>query len=293
MATNDETVAVLGAGSTMGKAMARNIIRAGFGVRAWNRTPEKAQDLASDGAVICATAAEAAEGATVVLTMVADTDAVLAAMEGDAGAAAGAAPGTLWLQMSTIGVDGIAACAELADRTGLVLVDAPVAGTKQPAEAGELTVMASGPEDVRERTQPLFDAVGRRTVWVGEAGMGSRLKVVTNTWLVAVVEGAAETLALAEGLGVDPEQVLDVLAGGGLDLPYLQMKGRAMVQRSFEPSFRLALAAKDAGLAEEAADLAGLDLPLIRTIHARLAEGALLHPDDDLSATFLTSAPPD
>jgi 3-hydroxyisobutyrate dehydrogenase len=280
-----ETVAVLGAGGTMGKAMARNIARAGFAVRAWNRTPEKAQDLAGDGAVICATPAEAAVGATVVVTMLSDAEAVLVAMDGVT------APGTVWLQMSTIGLDGMAACAELAERRGLVLVDAPVMGTKAPAEAGELVVLAAGPSGVRDRVQPLFDAVGRKTVWTGEAGTASRTKVVMNTWLVAVVEGAAETLALAEGLGVDPTQVLDLLAGGALDAPYLQAKGAAMIRRDFEPSFRLALAAKDARLAEDAAAAAGLDLPLIRAIRARMDEGAERHPDEDLSATFLTSAP--
>ena len=280
-----ETVAVLGAGGTMGKAMARNIARAGFAVRAWNRTPEKAQDLAGDGAVICATPAEAADGATVVVTMLSDAEAVLAAIDGIA------ARGTVWLQMSTIGLDGMAACAELAERAGLVLVDAPVMGTKAPAEAGELVVLAGGPPGVRDRVQPLFDAVGRKTVWTGEAGTASRTKVVMNTWLVTVVEGAAETLALAEGLGVDPTQVLGLLAGGALDAPYLQAKGAAMIRRDFEPSFRLALAAKDARLAEDAAAAAGLDLPLIRTIRARMDEGAERHPDEDMSATFLTSAP--
>ena len=105
------------------------------------------------------------------------------------------------------------------------------------------------------------------------------------------MEGAAETLALAEGLGVDPTQVLALLAGGALDAPYLQAKGAAMIRRDFEPSFRLALAAKDARLAEDAAAAAGLDLPLIRTIRARMDEGAERHPDEDMSATFLTSAP--
>ena len=150
---------------------------------------------------------------------------------------------------------------------------------------------AGGPPGVRDRVQPLFDAVGRKTVWTGEAGTASRTKVVMNTWLVTVVEGAAETLALAEGLGVDPTQVLGLLAGGALDAPYLQAKGAAMIRRDFEPSFRLALAAKDARLAEDAAAAAGLDLPLIRTIRARMDEGAERHPDDDMSATFLTSAP--
>jgi 3-hydroxyisobutyrate dehydrogenase len=127
-------------------------------------------------------------------------------------------------------------------------------------------------------------------MWVGEAGAGTRLKVAINNWILAVVEGAAETLALAEGLDLDPRLVLEALAGGPLDLPYLQMKGKAIIERDFEPSFRLALAAKDASLIEESAERHGLDLPLSRTIRARLAEGAKEHPDEDMSATYLTSA---
>ncbi|MCA1689303.1 MAG: NAD-binding protein, partial [Actinobacteria bacterium] len=179
----------------------------------------------------------------------------------------------------------------LARDHGLVFVDAPVLGTKAPAEKGELVVLASGPEDVHTRVDPVFDVVGRRTLWVGEAGAGTRLKLATNSWVLTIVEGAAETLALAEGLGLDPRLVLEAVAGGPLDLPYLQTKGKAMIERDFAPSFRLALAAKDARLVAEAAGQAGLDLPLLTAIRDRLEQGADSHGDEDLAATFLTSAP--
>jgi 3-hydroxyisobutyrate dehydrogenase len=160
--------------------------------------------------------------------------------------------------MGTSGIEGIDRWAELAEKRGLVLVDTPVSGTKQPAEQGELVVMASGAEDVRERVKPIFDAVGMETMWVGaERGAGSRLKVVVNGWIVTVVEGAAEMLALAEALG--------------LDLPYLQMKGKAMLERDFTTSFRLALAAKDADLAVRAAASAELELPMLKAISRRFA----------------------
>jgi 3-hydroxyisobutyrate dehydrogenase len=285
--TQRETIAVLGAGGTMGLAMARNLAGAGFDVRAWNRSQEKAQPLADDGAVVCATAAEAARGATVVLTMLSDADAVLGVMRDLEEAGSGDA---IWLQMSTIGLDGTRRCAELAERLGLALVDAPVLGTKAPAEQGKLVVLASGPDALRDRTEPIFDAVGARTMWLGGAGAGTRLKIAVNAWIVSVVEGAAETLALAEGLGLDPSLVLEAVAGGPLDLPYLQMKGKAMIARDFEPSFRLALAAKDAGLVADAAAGAGLDLPLVEAIRERLAAGAEEHGDKDMSATFLTSS---
>ncbi|MBV9802002.1 MAG: NAD(P)-dependent oxidoreductase, partial [Solirubrobacterales bacterium] len=203
----DETcVAVLGAGSTMGLGMARNLARAGIRVRGWNRTREKAGPLEEDGGEVLDSAREAAQGADVVLTMLSDADAVIDA----AGDAFEDAPGdTVWLQMSTIGEAGTDRCAELARSRGVTLFDAPVLGTKQPAEEGELVVLASGPHDARRRVEPIFDAVGQKTIWVGEAGAGTRLKMVANSWVLTVVEGVAETIALAEGLGLDPELLLD------------------------------------------------------------------------------------
>jgi 3-hydroxyisobutyrate dehydrogenase len=290
MTTTRETIAFLGAGGTMGLPMTRNLARIGFIVRAWNRSPEKARSLADERAELCATPAETATGATTIITMLSDADAVLEVMEGDDGALAGARDGAVWLQMSTIGLEGTQRCRDLAGRHGLQLVDAPVLGTKQPAEQGELVILASGPEELHDRMAPIFDVVGKRTMWVGDAGAGTRLKIAVNTWILSIVEGAAETLALAEGLGLDPSLVLDAVAGGPLDLPYLQMKGKAMIARSFEPAFRLALAAKDAALVEDAAAGQGLDLPLVSAIRARLQEGVPEHGDKDMSATFLLSA---
>jgi 3-hydroxyisobutyrate dehydrogenase len=288
--TTHETIAVLGAGGTMGLPMARNLARAGFTVRAWNRSPEKAKPLADeDGVAVCSTPAEAARGATAMLTMLSDAGAVLDVMAGEDGALTGISEAPVWLQMSTIGIDGTQRCAELAQRHGLGFVDAPVLGTRQPAEQGKLVILASGGDDQRERLDAIFDAVGRRTMWVGDAGAGTRLKVAVNSWILSVVEGAAETLALAEGLGLDPALVLDAVAGGPLDLPYLQMKGKGMIARDFEPAFRLALAAKDAALVEDAAAAHGLDLPLVAAIRRRLDAGVPEHGDKDMSATFLTS----
>ncbi len=289
--TPTETVAVLGAGGTMGLRMARNLARAGFEVRAWNRSREKAEPLTSDGAHVFDTAAEAVRGANVILTMLPDADAVIESMGSAGGALTGnLAPDPLWLQMSTIGEEGTERCIKLAGEHELEFVDAPVLGTKQPAEEAKLVILASGPERVLDRVEPIFDALGQRTMWVGDSGNGTRLKLATNSWLLTVVEGSAETLALAEGMGLDPQLVLEAVKGGPLDMPYLQMKGKAILERDFEPAFRLALAAKDASLVEASARSHGLDLPLLRTIRVRLSEGAREHGDDDLSATYLTSS---
>jgi len=295
-AQTSETVAVLGAGGTMGFAMARNIARAGLKVRAWNRSRDKAEPLADDGAVVTDTPAEAAQDATIVLTMLADAGAVFEAMDGEDGALPVMASQedldhAVWLQMSTIGEEATHRCTGLANRYGVGFVDAPVLGTRGPAEQGKLVVLESGPEQARPRVQPVFDAIGHRTIRAGEAGAGTRLKLVANSWVLAVVEAGAETIALAEGLGLDPSLFFQAIEGGALDLPYLRMKGEAIAKRDFAPSFRLTLAAKDAGLVSRSAREHGLDLPLLDLIARRLNEGTAEHGDKDFSATYLTSAP--
>jgi 3-hydroxyisobutyrate dehydrogenase len=278
-----DTVAVLGTG-IMGAPMARNLLAAGFPVRVWNRSAEKTAPLGAAGAVVGASPEEAADGAQIVLTMLTDADAVLET----ASAALGGAD--VWIQASTVGIDGSERCAALAAERGVVLVDAPVLGTRQPAEEGKLTILASGPEAaVRDRVDPVFDAVGATTWWVGEAGAGQRLKLVANTWVLALVEGLAETLRLAEGLGVSPQAFLDVIAGGPLDAGYAQVKGKGMIERAFPPSFPLRHALKDLRLVEEAAGRHDLDVPLVTAIAERFAQGvAEGNGDLDMSATFVT-----
>jgi 3-hydroxyisobutyrate dehydrogenase len=282
-----ELVAVLGAGSTMGFAMARNMLKAGFRVRAWNRSAEKAQPLQADGAEVCESPATAAQGASLIVTMLANADAVAETIE-PALQTAGA--GIAWVQMSTIGEQGTERCVEIAREHDVAFIDAPVLGTKGPAEQGKLVILASGPHELRERVQPMFDAVGQRTMWVDDApGAGTRLKLVANSWVVTVTEGAAETIALAEGLGLDPSLLFEALDGGALDLPYLRTKGNAMIERNFEPMFRLELAAKDARLVAESAQRHDLDLPMLSAIAERMTAGVEEHGDKDMAATYLTS----
>jgi 3-hydroxyisobutyrate dehydrogenase len=274
-------VAVLGTG-IMGAPMARNIARAGHEVRAWNRTLDKARALRDDGIEACEEPAAAAAGADVVMTMLADAEAVLAVAR-----AADIAEGQIWWQASTIGLDGIERCAELADEAGAVLVDGPVLGTRGPAEAGKLVVLASGPDDALGTCAPLFDAVGSKTVTVGEAGNGTRLKLAVNVWVLAAAEGTAETIALARALGLDPTLVCEALAGGTLDLPYFRMKAKLMLEDDFAPSFPVRLAAKDARLILEAAERNGADLPLARAVRERLVESAEAGlAEKDLAATY-------
>ncbi len=266
----------------MGFAMAQNIAKAGISVRAWNRSREKAEPL--EQATVCDTPAEAAEGAGIVLTMLADTDAVLDSVK-DA-----LADGVLWLQMSTIGEAGTEQCLELARERNVTYLDAPVLGTKGPAEEGKLVVLASGPESERERVQPIFDAVGQKTLWVAdEPGPATRLKVVVNSWVLTVTEATAEMIALAQALELDPELIFEAIDGGTLDLPYLRIKGKAILERNFEPMFSLKLAAKDAGLIEESAQRHDIEVPLFRVVREQMSRAAREHGDEDMSATYFAT----
>jgi len=239
-------VAVLGTG-TMGAPMARNLAAAGCEVVVWNRTAARAEGL---GVRVAATPAEAAAGADVLLTMLADADAVAAV----AGPALAVLPeGAIWLQMSTVGVAGADRLAALAGERGVTFVDAPVLGSREPAEQGTLVILGSGPEAARAPLAPVLDALAERVVWLGAAGAGSRLKVVVNGWLMAGTAALAETVALAEELGVDPRALLDVTGQGAIGALYTRMNAPAMADREFPLNFPLALAHKDAALAVEAA----------------------------------------
>ncbi|HEY0486384.1 MAG TPA: NAD(P)-dependent oxidoreductase [Mycobacteriales bacterium] len=276
------TVALLGTG-LMGTGMARSMLRAGLEVRAWNRTREKAEAI--EGVTVAGTPAEAVRGADVVVTMLLDAVAVDEAIRG---AEDGLRPGMLWIQSSTVGVAPALRLAAVAERYGLVYVDAPVLGTRQPAEQGELTVLASGPEEARDRCAPVFDAIGSRVFWLGPAGTGSRLKMVVNSWVFALTEATAEAIALAEGLGLDPQLFLDTIAGTGTDSPYAHLKGKAMIAREFAPAFPTEGAEKDCRLILEAAGDAGVDMALTaaaqRHFAAALEQG---HGHDDMASVFL------
>jgi 3-hydroxyisobutyrate dehydrogenase len=250
-----KAVTVLGTG-IMGGAMARNLARAGFQTRAWNRTREKAEPLAGDGVEVADSAVEAVEGADAVITMLADAPAVREVSVGDGGSLAAVPADAVWLQMSTIGVAGTERVVALVEteRPDITLLDAPVSGSKDPAEQGQLTIFASGPDQARAATTPLFDALGQRTIWVGPVGTGTRLKLVNNTWLAFAAEAVAASVALARRLGLETETVVDALGGGPLVSPWQAAKLERILKGDFSAQFALSLALKDVHLALEAAD---------------------------------------
>jgi 3-hydroxyisobutyrate dehydrogenase len=274
----------------MGLPMARNLNEEGFAVHAFNRTADKARPLQAEGVQVYEDPAQAAAGCPLMVTMLSDADAVLDVAARALTATDG--PDT-WIQMSTIGPPGTEQCAALADERDVTFVDAPVLGTRAPAEQGQLVILASGPEEARPAADPVFAAVGSRTLWLGEAGAASRAKVVINSWVIGVVGVLAETISLAQALGVDPQIFFDATEGGVLDLPYARLKGPSMIARDFgDVSFALSLARKDTQLVLAAADEAGIELPIMRGALARLQDAeAAGHGDEDMGATYWSSAP--
>ncbi|PZG13308.1 NAD(P)-dependent oxidoreductase [Nonomuraea aridisoli] len=283
------TVAMLGTG-IMGAAMARNLLKSGMQVNVWNRTQDRARPLAADGATVAGSPADAVRGADVVITMLLDGDAVHAAMTA---ASAGLRAGQVWAQMSTVGIEAAGRLAALAAGHGLTYVDAPVQGTKQPAEQGTLIILASGPQAARQTLTPIFDALGQRTLWLDENGAsaaGTKLKMAVVSYAISLTAVVAESLALARGLGLDPALVREVLSGGPLDNAYLQTKAKAILEGDFTPSFTVRNAEKDTRLIVEAGERAGVKLDVVAAAGERFRRAeAQGHGDEDMCATYHAS----
>nr|WP_255436661.1 NAD(P)-dependent oxidoreductase [Actinoplanes solisilvae] len=281
------TVGVLGTG-IMGAAMARNLLRAGHTVRVWNRSTDKAAPLAADGAHVAETPAGAVRDADVVLTMLYDGDAVRSVMSE---AFPAVQPDALWMQSTTVSLADVDRLGEEAAAHGLAFYDAPVLGTRQPAEAGQLTVLAAGPAHRRDELNGVFDAVGSRTVWLDRPGQATRLKLVAMNWVLALTHAGAETLSLAEALGVDPDRFLDVIAGGPLDNGYLRAKTALVRDNRLTPAaFAVDTAGKDARLIAEAARDHGVRLDLAEAGVERFRRAAAQgHGDKDMAATYYAS----
>lgn len=279
---SNTTVAVLGTG-IMGGPMAANLAAAGHRVQAWNRTAEKARPLAAHGVEVAGTAAEAVHDADFVLTMLSDGPAV---QEVVADVLPSVREGAVWIQAGTVGAEWADKLGALAAKAGVAYADAPVLGTKLPAEQGKLVVLASGPDEILDRCDPVFDAVGARTMRLGAAGAGSRLKLAVNAWVLNLTNATAESVALAQELGVDPKLFLEAISGGAVDVAYAHLKGGAMISGEYPLSFAARHAAKDARLVLDAAG----DQPALGAVRAALAnlERAIAagHGDEDMAALY-------
>ena len=288
------TIAVLGTGR-MGAPMARRLLAAGFPLRAWNRTIERARPLEEDGAVVASTPTEAATNADVLLTMLADGPATEEAVAGADGALGALEPGSMWIQMATIGLEWTMRLAGQAAEKGVWFVDAPVSGSDGPAHEGKLVILAAfgSREDpgaatragLQAKLEPIFQVLGRRTVWLGPIGQGSALKLVLNAWLAVLTEQTAEAIAFSEALDLDPQVVIDTLSDLPLGSAYATLKANAMIGHQYSPGFALRHAHKDVELAKATAIERGVRLPLLETADERFEEAmAAGHGDEDVAA---------
>ena len=280
------TVAVLGAG-IMGSAMTRNLAAAGLNTRVWDRSAAATAPLAAAGAVVAPSAPVAVRDADVVITMLPTADAVESVIF-DGGVADAFADGCVWAQMGTIGIESTLRIRDrlAAQRPSVIFVDAPVSGSKGPAEQGQLLILASGPAAAADQVDPVFDILGRKTLWLGQVGQGSVVKLVVNTYMSILIEGVAETMELADRLGISHEQLAEAIEGGPLDAPIADAKLHKIDRGDYAPEFPLEWALKDVDLAISAAgdQTPPLLAALSRQWHAAVAAG---HGRQDVSAARL------
>jgi 2-hydroxy-3-oxopropionate reductase len=262
-------VGLIGLGA-MGAPMARRLLGAGFPLAVWSRTRAKADALAEEGAVPADSPAGVARGSEVVVSMLPDAPEVEQVLFGDDGVAAGANRGALAVDMSTIAPASARSFAERLAGLGIGFLDAPVSGGPEGAAAGSLSIMVGGEPEAFERARPVFEALGSTIAHLGPVGAGQLTKACNQLVTATTVELVAEMIALATRAGLDPERVREVLLGGYAQSRILEVHGRRMIDRSFEPGFRASLLAKDVRIVRSIAEELGLELPAFSAAAARV-----------------------
>ena len=275
-------VGLLGVG-LMGSAMARRLLEREIAVTAWDRNPEALRELEARGGEPAQQPGEVVSAAGVVITMLPTADVILEVVE----------PlldewpeNTIWLQMSSVGAAEADELARVAGAHGVRIVDAPVSGSTQPAEQGQLTVLASGPDSVRTAVEPIFDALASRVLWVGDAGMGSRLKLAANHWMITMVAALAESMRLCEAMGLDQRHFVALLDGGPLGSPYAMQKLGEMQRHDYPAGFPVRLALKDLELVREVEHSAQAKMPMLDVVRERVTAANREHADEDVAAIY-------
>ena len=277
-------VTVLGLG-IMGQGVAATLLREGFDVTVWNRSPDKASDLQAAGASVAGTPREAVSDADVILSILFDADSVLTVFDE---ASSAVRDGAVWVQASTIGIDGTRRVTRAAEAKGVSLIEAMMLGTKVPAEKGALVMLAAGNAGLIEKASPVLEAMGSKTVVAGQSvGDGSALKLAANAWIASITAATAQSIALAEALGLDGDLFLQAIDGGASDTPYAHTKGATMLAHDYPAQFALDGLRKDVGLITEAASGAGVDVGLLTALSAVYAKASESgHGGDDIAAVY-------
>ncbi len=275
-------VGMLGTG-LMGAAMGRRLLEEGIEVIAWDRTAEHASALEAAGGQAAGSPEDVLASASTVITMLPTAEIVLDVVEP---LLATWPERTVWLQMSSVGAGEADQLTRVAHEHHVKIVDAPVSGSTHPALEGHLTILASGPDSVREQLQPVFAALSSRVMWVGEAGMGSRLKLAANHWMVASVTAVAESMHLCEAMGLDQQPFVELLEDGPLGSPYIREKLREMRSRDYPLGFPVRLALKDLELVGEVEAGSAGEMPVLDVTRERFSLAAREHADEDLAAVY-------
>ncbi len=280
-------VGLLGAG-LMGSAMARRLLDRGIAVTVWDRDADQVRNLERRGAAPATGPGEVLSDATAVITMLPNAEIVRDVV----------APlledwpqRTIWLQMSSVGAAEADQLTQVAQAHAVTVVDAPVSGSTHPAEHGELTVLASGPDSARTVVQPVFDALASRVLWVGETGMGSRLKLAANHWMIAIVTALAESMQLCEAMGLDQQHFIDLLDGGPLGSPYALQKLDEMHRHEYPAGFPVRLALKDLKLVREVQTSSGTPMGVLDAVLERFAAASPDIANQDLAAIYELDQP--
>ena len=280
-------VGLLGVG-LMGSAMAHRLLDRGIAVIAWDRDAEHLRDLESRGGQPAQEPSEVISSAGVVITMLPTAEVIRDLVE----------PllddwpeGTIWLQMSSVGADEADQLTQVAEAHRVRLVDAPVSGSTHPAEEGELTILASGPDSARTAVEPIFDALASRVLWVGEAGMGSRLKLAANHWMISMVGALAESMHLCQAMGLDQQQFIALLDGGPLGSVYAVQKLNEMRRHEYPAGFPVRLAIKDLELVREVKESSQATMPLLDAVLERFMAAGPDLADQDLAAIYELDEP--
>jgi 3-hydroxyisobutyrate dehydrogenase len=275
-------VGLLGAG-LMGSAMGHRLLDQGIPVIAWDRNSEQVRALGSRGAARASERGEVVSGAGVVITMLPTAEIVLDVVE----------PlledwprDTIWLQMSSVGAAEADQLTRAADAHAVTLVDAPVSGSTHPAEEGQLTILASGPDSARTVLEPVFAALASRVMWVGKAGMGSRLKLATNHWMISSVAALAESMHLCDAMGLNQQHFIELLDGGPLGSVYAMQKLDEMRRREYPAGFPVRLALKDLELVHEIEESSRTTMPVLDAVLARFMSAGDDLADQDVAAIY-------
>ncbi|HJQ30190.1 MAG TPA: 2-hydroxy-3-oxopropionate reductase [Rubrobacter sp.] len=264
-----EKVGFIGLG-IMGKPMAKNLLEAGHELVVYNRTREKAEELASERATVADSPKEVAEQSDIIITMLPDSPQVEEVLTGHNGVLEGIREGALIVDMSTISPVVTEELSKKAEEQGASMLDAPVSGGDVGAIEGTLSIMVGGSEDDFERARPLFDVMGKTVTHVGPSGTGQVVKAANQIVVALTIEAVSEALVLGSKGGVEPEKILDVLGGGLAGNKVMEIKREKMLEHSFDPGFRIELHHKDLGIALAAGREYGVTLPVTAIVDQML-----------------------